>query len=82
MGPLMREATERAVLTAACAVPLGLLAGVGLALLLNLNLRGIQGAIQGETTAGSIEASLGTAPKGAQQRLATTTGDIEIGVDD
>jgi hypothetical protein len=48
----------------------------------NLNLRGIQGAIQGETTAGSIEASLGTAPKGAQQRLATTTGDIEIGVDD
>lgn len=48
----------------------------------DLELRSIQGAIQAETTGGGIEASLGTAPRGAQQRLATTTGDIDLGVDD
>lgn len=48
----------------------------------DMSLRGIKGIIQAETTGGAIEASLGTAPRGAHQRLATTTGDIEVGVDD
>lgn len=48
----------------------------------DIELRSIQGAIQAETTGGAIEASLGTAPRGAQQRLATTTGDIDLGIDD
>jgi hypothetical protein len=48
----------------------------------DITLRAIHGAIQAETTEGSIEASLGTAPHGSRQRLATTTGDIQVGVDD
>jgi hypothetical protein len=44
----------------------------------DIELRSIQGAIQAQTTGGAIEASLGTAPRGAQQRLATTTGDIDL----
>ena len=48
----------------------------------DIELRSIQGAIQAETTGGAIEASLGTAPRDAQQRLATTTGDIDLGIDD
>ena len=48
----------------------------------NIELRGVKGAIQAETTGGAIEASLGRAPHGARQRLATTTGDIDLGIDD
>jgi hypothetical protein len=48
----------------------------------DINLRGIKGAIHGETGEGAIEASLDTAPRNASQRLATTTGDIQVGVDD
>jgi len=48
----------------------------------DITLRGIKGVIHGETGEGTIEASLGTAPRNASQRLATTTGDIQVGVDD
>ena len=48
----------------------------------DINLRGIHGAIHAETGEGAIEAALGTAPRNASQRLATTTGDIQVGVDD
>jgi hypothetical protein len=48
----------------------------------DIRVRGIKGAIRAETGEGAIEASLDTAPKGARQRLATTTGNIEVGVDD
>jgi DUF4097 and DUF4098 domain-containing protein YvlB len=48
----------------------------------DITLRGIKGAIQAQTRDGTIEASLATAPRGAQQRLATTTGTLQVGVDD
>jgi len=48
----------------------------------DINLRGIKGAIHGETGGGAIEAALDSAPRNASQRLATTTGDIQVGVDD
>ena len=48
----------------------------------DISLRGIRGAIQAETGEGGIEASLDTAPRGARQRLATTTGSILVGIDD
>ncbi len=48
----------------------------------DIDLRGIHGAIQAETGEGTIEAALGTAPRNSNQRLATTTGDIQVGVDD
>jgi hypothetical protein len=48
----------------------------------DITLRAIQGAIQAQTRDGTIEASLGTAPRGAHQRLATTTGSLQVGVDD
>jgi hypothetical protein len=48
----------------------------------DITLRAIKGAIQAQTRDGTIEASLGTAPKGAHQRLATTTGSLQLGVDD
>lgn len=48
----------------------------------DINLRGIRGAIHGETGEGAIEASLESAPRNASQRLATTTGNIQVGVDD
>ncbi len=48
----------------------------------DINLRGIRGAIHAETGDGTIEAALGTAPRNASQRLSTTTGDIQVGVDD
>jgi len=48
----------------------------------NLELRGIKGVIQAQTGSGSIEASLARAPRGSTQRLATTTGDIRVGVSD
>jgi hypothetical protein len=48
----------------------------------NIELRGIKGAVQAQTGSGSIEASLARAPRGSAQRLATTTGDIRVGVDD
>ena len=34
------------------------------------------------TGGGTIQASLGTAPRGAEQRLSTTTGEIQVGLDD
>lgn len=48
----------------------------------DIKLRGIKGAIQAETGDGRIEAALGTAPRGSRQRLATRTGEINVGVDD
>ncbi len=48
----------------------------------DIDLRGIRGAIHAETGEGTIEAALGTAPRNANQRLATTTGDLQVGVDD
>lgn len=48
----------------------------------DIALRGISGVIRAETGGGSIQASLGTAPRGAHQRLVTTTGEIQVGVDD
>ena len=48
----------------------------------DIDLRGIRGVIHAETGEGSIEAALTTAPRNAHQRLATTTGDIQVGVDD
>ena len=48
----------------------------------DITLRGIKGAVQAQTRDGTIEASLGSAPRGAKQRLATTTGELQVGVDD
>jgi hypothetical protein len=48
----------------------------------DITLRGIKGAVQAQTRDGTIEASLGSAPRGARQRLATTTGELQVGVDD
>ena len=48
----------------------------------NIGLRGNKGAILAETGEGSIEASLASAPRHSAQRLATTTGEILVGVDD
>jgi len=48
----------------------------------DIKLRGIKGTIHGETGEGAIEAALESAPRNASQRLATTTGDIQVGVDD
>lgn len=48
----------------------------------DIDLRGIRGVIHAETGEGTIEAALGSAPRNAKQRLATTTGDIQVGVDD
>ena len=48
----------------------------------DITLRGIKGAVQAQTRDGTIEASLEHAPAGARQRLATTTGQMQVGVDD
>jgi len=48
----------------------------------NIALRGTHGRVLAETGAGSIEASLLTAPAGSQQRLSTTTGSIIVAVAD
>ena len=48
----------------------------------HIGLRGNKGAILAETGEGSIEASLASAPRHSAQRLATTTGEILVGVDD
>jgi hypothetical protein len=48
----------------------------------DITLRGIKGAVQAQTRDGTIEASLDGAPRGAKQRLATTTGTLQVGVDD
>jgi hypothetical protein len=48
----------------------------------NISLRGIKGTIRAETREGQIDAALGTAPRKSSQRLATSTGDINIAVDD
>ena len=46
----------------------------------NIAVRGTRGLVQARTGAGSIEASLGPAPAGSQQLLATTTGNIILAV--
>lgn len=48
----------------------------------DISMRGTQGRVQAETGAGSIEASLNPAPPASRQRLATTTGNIVLAVDD
>ena len=48
----------------------------------DIAVRGTQGSVHAETGPGSIEASLGKAPAGSRQRLATSTGNIILAVDD
>jgi hypothetical protein len=48
----------------------------------DIAVRGTQGSVQAQTGAGSIEASLNSAPPKSKQRLATTTGNIVLGVSD
>ena len=48
----------------------------------DIAVRGTQGCVQAQTGAGSIEASLNAAPPKSKQRLATTTGNIVLGVSD
>jgi hypothetical protein len=48
----------------------------------NIAVRGTQGCVQAQTGAGSIEASLNAAPLKSNQRLATTTGNIVLGISD
>ncbi|WP_371281799.1 hypothetical protein [Dokdonella sp.] len=48
----------------------------------DMAIRGTQGSIQARTGSGSIEASLGPAPAGSTQTLATGTGTIILAVDD
>lgn len=48
----------------------------------DIAIRGTQGSVSAETGAGSIEASLGKAPAGSRQRLATTSGNIIVAVAD
>ncbi|MEO5625968.1 MAG: hypothetical protein ABIQ70_08170 [Dokdonella sp.] len=48
----------------------------------DISMRGTQGRIQAQTGAGSIEASLNSAPRASRQRLATTTGNIVLAIDD
>ena len=48
----------------------------------DIAVRGTQGSVQAQTGAGSIEASLNAAPVKSKQRLATTTGNIVLGVSD
>jgi hypothetical protein len=45
-------------------------------------IRGTQGRVQAQTGTGAIEASFATAPQGSQQRLATSTGNIVLAIDD
>ncbi|MGB0133440.1 hypothetical protein [Dokdonella sp.] len=49
----------------------------------NIAIRGTQGSVQARTAgSGSVEASLGPAPAGSTQRLATRTGTIILAVDE
>ena len=48
----------------------------------DIAVRGTQGCVQAQTGAGSIEASLNAAPPKSKQHLATTTGNIVLGVSD
>lgn len=48
----------------------------------DIAIRGTQGSVRAQTGGGSIEASFETAPKGSRQRLATSTGNIVLAVDD
>ena len=48
----------------------------------DIAVRGTQGCVQAQTGAGSIEASLNAAPPKSRQHLATTTGNIVLGVSD
>ncbi|MGN6520074.1 MAG: hypothetical protein ACTHK2_11685, partial [Dokdonella sp.] len=45
-------------------------------------IRGTQGRVHAQTGAGTIEASFNGAPQASQQRLATTTGNIVLAIDD
>ena len=48
----------------------------------DIAIRGTQGRVRAQTGAGAIEASFNSAPMASQQRLATTTGNIVLAVDD
>ena len=48
----------------------------------DIAIRGTQGRVQAQTGAGAIEAAFNAAPRGSRQRLATTTGNIVLAVDD
>lgn len=48
----------------------------------DIAIRGTQGRVLAQTGTGSIEASFESAPNGSQQRLATSTGNIVLAVDD
>lgn len=48
----------------------------------DIAIRGTQGRVQAQTGPGSIEASFTAAPKGSRQRLATSTGNIVLAVDE
>ncbi len=48
----------------------------------NINFRGIAGLIDVETGAGMIEGQLDPAPTGSRQRIATSTGNILLGIAD
>jgi hypothetical protein len=48
----------------------------------NITARGTEGTLQAESAEGRIRIMLGTAPPGSEQRLATRTGDIVLGVTD
>ena len=48
----------------------------------DIAIRGTQGRVQAQTGAGAIEAAFDAAPAGSRQRLATTTGNIVLAVDD
>jgi hypothetical protein len=48
----------------------------------DIAIRGTQGSIHAATGAGNIEASLLSAPPGAKQKLATSTGEIVLAVND
>jgi hypothetical protein len=48
----------------------------------DIALRGVEGKLDVETSGGSIEAQLEPAPAGSQQRIATSTGTILLGLGD
>ena len=48
----------------------------------DIAIRGTQGCVQARTGVGAIEASFNAAPKDSRQRLATSTGNIVLAVDD
>jgi len=48
----------------------------------DIAIRGTQGRVQAQTGVGAIEASFNAAPKASRQRLATSTGNIVLAIDD